>query len=46
MSSDPPSVECEQRHAGLAVADIRTAVEFYTKTLGFRLAFTWGGTRT
>ncbi len=38
----PPIVECEQVHAGLAVDDIATAVEFYTKKLGFAAAFTWG----
>jgi catechol 2,3-dioxygenase-like lactoylglutathione lyase family enzyme len=40
--SAPPFVECEQIHAGLAVSDIATAVEFYTKKLGFAAAFTWG----
>lgn len=38
----PPIVECDQQHAGLAVADILTAVEFYTTKLGFRPGFTWG----
>lgn len=32
----------EQHHASLAVRDIPAAVDFYTKNLGFRLAFTWG----
>jgi catechol 2,3-dioxygenase-like lactoylglutathione lyase family enzyme len=32
--SAAPFVECEQVHAGLAVNDIDTAVEFYTKKLG------------
>jgi catechol 2,3-dioxygenase-like lactoylglutathione lyase family enzyme len=36
-----PAVECEQHHAGLVVRDIAAAVEFYTKKLGFALAFTW-----
>jgi catechol 2,3-dioxygenase-like lactoylglutathione lyase family enzyme len=36
-----PFIECEQIHAGLAVTDIPTAVDFYTKKLGFQLAFTW-----
>jgi len=36
----PPVVECEQTHAGLAVADIPAAVDFYTNKLGFKLAFT------
>jgi catechol 2,3-dioxygenase-like lactoylglutathione lyase family enzyme len=40
--SAPPFVECDQVHAGLAVNDIATAVEFYTKKLGFAAAFTWG----
>jgi catechol 2,3-dioxygenase-like lactoylglutathione lyase family enzyme len=40
--SAPPFIECEQVHAGLAVIDIGTAVEFYTKKLGFAAAFTWG----
>src|SRR5256885_10757876 len=37
-----PFVECEQIHAGLAVTDIAAAIDFYTKKLGFKLAFTWG----
>jgi catechol 2,3-dioxygenase-like lactoylglutathione lyase family enzyme len=37
-----PFVECEQMHAGLAVADITAAVNFYTSKLGFAPAFTWG----
>jgi catechol 2,3-dioxygenase-like lactoylglutathione lyase family enzyme len=37
-----PQVDCEQLHPGLAVSDVLAAVEFYTKKLGFRLAFTWG----
>lgn len=37
-----PFIECEQIHAGLAVTDISAAVDFYTKKLGFKLAFTWG----
>src|SRR5260370_7322951 len=41
-TSAPPFVECEQIHAGLAVGDIPAAVDFYTKKLGFKLAFTWG----
>jgi len=35
-------IECEQHHAGLAVPDVRAAVDFYTSKLGFREAFTWG----
>jgi catechol 2,3-dioxygenase-like lactoylglutathione lyase family enzyme len=37
-----PEIDCEQHHAGLTVADIAAAVEFYTTKLGFKLAFTWG----
>jgi len=37
-----PFIECEQIHAGLAVSDIPTAIEFYVKKLGFQEAFTWG----
>jgi catechol 2,3-dioxygenase-like lactoylglutathione lyase family enzyme len=37
-----PPVECEKQHPGLAVKDVTAAVEFYTRKLGFRLAFTWG----
>lgn len=35
-------VECERHHAGLAVRDIPSAVDFYTKKLGFRVGFLWG----
>jgi catechol 2,3-dioxygenase-like lactoylglutathione lyase family enzyme len=38
----PPEVECEQENAVLVVSDIRTAVDFYTRKLGFRLSFIWG----
>jgi len=41
-ASVPPFVECEQVHAGLAVADIPTAIDFYTQKLGFVTGFTWG----
>jgi catechol 2,3-dioxygenase-like lactoylglutathione lyase family enzyme len=41
-TSTPPFVECEQVHAGLVVGDIPAAIDFYTKKLGFKLAFTWG----
>lgn len=41
-SAPPPFMECEQVHAGLAVSDISTAVEFYVRKLGFQKAFTWG----
>jgi catechol 2,3-dioxygenase-like lactoylglutathione lyase family enzyme len=38
----PPDIECENIHPGLAVADIGEAVAFYTQKLGFTLGFTWG----
>src|SRR3989449_6169012 len=37
-----PQVECEQHHAGLCVSDVHTAVNFYTKKLGFSVGFLWG----
>src|SRR4051812_48262521 len=37
-----PNIDVEQHHASLAVRDIPAAVDFYTKKLGFRAAFTWG----
>lgn len=37
-----PHIDCEQHHASLAVSDVRAAVEFYTKKLGFWLAFAEG----
>lgn len=37
-----PQVECEQHHTILPVSDLLEAVDFYTKKLGFWLAFTWG----
>ena len=40
--SAPPHVECEQQHPSLFVADIATAVAYYTEKLGFSLNFTWG----
>lgn len=39
---NPPDVDCEQYHAGLAVSDVPAAVEFYTQKLGFFESFTWG----
>jgi len=42
-TSAPPFIECEQVHPLLVVSDIAAAVNFYTKKLGFKLAFTWGG---
>ena len=38
----PPRVECEQLTPGLAVVDLRTAIDFYVDKLGFHEAFTWG----
>jgi catechol 2,3-dioxygenase-like lactoylglutathione lyase family enzyme len=37
-----PPVICDRMHAGLNVGDIKEAVEFYTKQLGFTLGFLWG----
>ena len=37
-----PDVDCEQTHTSLPVGDVLAAAEFYTKKLGFKLAFTWG----
>ena len=37
-----PEVDCEQHHPSLAVNDVTAAVDFYTKKLGFKLAFTFG----
>ncbi len=36
------TIECEQHHAILCVADLDAAVDFYTEKLGFFLAFKWG----
>jgi catechol 2,3-dioxygenase-like lactoylglutathione lyase family enzyme len=37
-----PHVDCDLHHAGLAVANVSAAVDFYTSQLGFALGFTWG----
>src|SRR5258706_7677974 len=37
-----PDVECEQIDPALIVSDVLAAADFYTKKLGFWLAFTWG----
>ena len=37
-----PDVDCEQTHSALPVSDVAAAADFYTKKLGFTLAFTWG----
>jgi catechol 2,3-dioxygenase-like lactoylglutathione lyase family enzyme len=37
-----PNVDCDQLHPALTVSDVLAAVDFYTKKLGFTLAFTWG----
>jgi catechol 2,3-dioxygenase-like lactoylglutathione lyase family enzyme len=37
-----PPIDCEHHNAGLTVADIPAAVDFYTKKLGFKLGFLWG----
>jgi catechol 2,3-dioxygenase-like lactoylglutathione lyase family enzyme len=39
---EAPQDECEKQHPELRVADLQTAVDFYTKKLGFQLGFTWG----
>lgn len=36
------NIDCEQHHASLAVSDVAAAVAFYTKKLGFWVAFTEG----
>lgn len=41
MPAAPP-VECDKLHPALPVTDVLAAVDFYTKKLGFWLAFTWG----
>lgn len=41
-----PQVEVEQYHTSLRVANLATAVEFYTTRLGFSHAFTWGESPT
>jgi uncharacterized glyoxalase superfamily protein PhnB len=41
-SAAVPPVECEMHHPTLSVADLRAAVDFYTRTLGFQPGFTWG----
>ena len=37
-----PQIECTKHHPSLPVEDVVSAVEFYTKKLGFRLGFMWG----
>jgi catechol 2,3-dioxygenase-like lactoylglutathione lyase family enzyme len=37
-----PKIECEFHHTILPVGDVLDAIDFYTKKLGFWLAFTWG----
>ena len=37
-----PPIECDRQYPTLTVADISSAVEFYTGKLGFVLGFTWG----
>ena len=37
-----PFIDCDQSTAGIAVADLSAAIDFYTKKLGFTLGFTWG----
>jgi catechol 2,3-dioxygenase-like lactoylglutathione lyase family enzyme len=40
--SNAPAVECDQLHAGLAVTDLRAAIDFYVTKLGFFEAFIYG----
>ena len=42
MTKAQSPVECDQLHAGIAVADLRAAIDFYVNKLGFVEAFTWG----
>lgn len=37
-----PNIECEMHHTILPVSDLDAAIDFYTKKLGFWLAFKWG----
>jgi len=37
-----PQIDCEQHHTTLFVSSIPEAIDFYTRKLGFDLAFTWG----
>lgn len=37
-----PFIECDQLHAGLAVPEVVSAIDFYVGKLGFRKAFTFG----
>jgi catechol 2,3-dioxygenase-like lactoylglutathione lyase family enzyme len=39
---NPPSVICNSVNPGFTVLDIPDAIEYYTKTLGFKLDFDWG----
>ena len=39
---DTPFIECREAVATLKVADIDTAVDFYTNRLGFIFHFKWG----
>lgn len=40
--SAAPEIRCRQHHTGFAVPDVAAAVEFYSKRLGFKCAFTSG----
>jgi catechol 2,3-dioxygenase-like lactoylglutathione lyase family enzyme len=43
MTSAPtPRIECERHHPILSVSDVPAAIDFYTKKLGFTLAFADG----
>lgn len=39
LAPGAPDIDCEMHHTTLVVSDVREAVEFYTKRLGFRVAF-------
>lgn len=42
MTTPRPPIDCEQQHVSVFVADLAAAIDFYTKRLGFTLAFQWG----
>jgi hypothetical protein len=41
-TSDASNIDCEQVIPGFHVTDVLAAVDFYTRKLGFSLAFTLG----
>lgn len=42
LTPGAPDVDCEMHHTGLAFVDVRAAIDFYTKKLGFWEAFADG----